>query len=199
MTLSVFPATTSALQAPSTSHLRSISAPTATPALPTQWHDGTTIVVAVVTAVAVLLVGLALLRRCCRLTDDENNRIASESVAASGSRESTNSDQKEPSWTVVFDQEQHRVIDAAKKRAAAKQRAAAKLATAPALAAFESAAAEERTPSPMWYEIATPTAGTCGKCGRAESDDHFVDATFFGMRCPACYGLLDSEEDSIDV
>ncbi|KAF0719171.1 Aste57867_1226 [Aphanomyces stellatus] len=185
ISFSAFDATTSAT--PSASHLRSSSAPTAAPALPTPWHDGTTIVVAAMAAFAVLVVGLALLWRSCRVPDEKTMRTASVAVAASGGRESTDSVQTEPSWIVAFDQQL--IEDDANERAAAKlaaesvwDRAAAKFATAP-------------TSEFVWLEIGTPTLNMCGKCGRAD----FVDATSFGMRCPACYGLLDSEENSIDV
>ncbi|KAF0688904.1 Aste57867_19564 [Aphanomyces stellatus] len=164
----VLDATTSAPRAPSTSHLRSTSAPTAAPALPTPWHDGTTIVVAVVAAAAVLVVGLVLLWRCCRAPNEKTMRTASIAVAASGGRESTDSDQTEPSWIVAFDQQL--IEDDANERAAAK------------LAASES----------VWREIGTPMPNKCGKCGRIDSDALFVDATFFGMRCLDCYGLVDS-------
>ncbi|KAF0708865.1 hypothetical protein As57867_006169, partial [Aphanomyces stellatus] len=157
MTFSVFPATTSAPQAPSTSHLRSISAPTAAPALPTPWHDGTIIVVAAVAVFAVLVVGLTLLWRSCRAPDEKTMRTASVAVAASGGRKSTDLDQTEPSWIVAFDQQ---LIEDD-----ANERAAAKLATAP-------------TSESVWLEIATPTLNMCGKCGRAD----FVDATSSGMR-----------------
>ncbi|KAF0688143.1 Aste57867_20215 [Aphanomyces stellatus] len=92
---SVFAATTSAPRAPSAAHLRSSSAPTAAPALPTPWGDVRTIVLATLAAIAVLVLGLALLGRAIssrRSPSDETKRTASVSVATSGAREFTHSD-----------------------------------------------------------------------------------------------------------
>ncbi|KAF0697099.1 Aste57867_12206 [Aphanomyces stellatus] len=168
MTFSVFNATTSAPQAPSTSHVRSISAPTAASVLPTPWHDGTTIVVTAVAAVVVIAAGLALLWRSCRAPNEKTMRTQSVAVAPSGGRDS---EQSEPSWIVAFDIQL--IEDDANERAAAKL-------------------AAEATSESVWREMGTPTSNKCGKCGRVDSDDLFVGETFFGMRCLDCYGLVDS-------
>ncbi|KAF0684667.1 Aste57867_23387 [Aphanomyces stellatus] len=168
--------TTSASRAPSISFLRSTSAPTTAPALPTPRDDTTTIVVAVVAVVVVLVAGLGLWRRWCSLPAKEPKRTSTVSIAASVGPEPTDSDR-------AFNEQLERDVN---ERVAAKL-AAAKLA---ADADAEAAAAEERSTwgaSGMWREMGTPTADTCGRCDRAESDYVFVDATSFGMRCRACY------------